>query len=139
MTRIIFVGATGTDSGKTYVTVMLLHQLQDQGYRVRAVKPVISGFDPDDIGPSDSGLLLAAMGRDVTLANITTISPWRYRPILPPHLAAQQQGQPIIVDQVVDFCQEHAGQELDFLLVEGVGGIMTPLNYRATTLDLMVR
>lgn len=139
MTRIIFIGATGTDIGKTHTTIILVHQLRDQGYRVRAIKPVISGFDRDDMAKSDSGLLLQATGQDVTAENIAVISPWRYRPALPPHLAAQQEGRPIDLDQVTAFCREQAEQHLDFLLIEGVGGIMTPLNYHHTTIDLMER
>lgn len=144
MTRIIFIGATGTDIGKTHVTLMLLRQLHDQGYGVRAVKPVISGFEMQARTGSDSGLLLQAMGIDVTPENIKTISPWRFRPALPPHLAAEQAGRPIRLDNIVDFCRKQAQRkqdraDLDFLLVEGVGGIMTPLNYDYTTLDLMAR
>jgi len=139
MTRIIFIAATGTDIGKTYVTVMLVKQLQDQGHRVRAIKPVISGFDRDDMANSDSGRLLKAMGQDVTRENITAISPWRYTPALPPHLAAEQAGKPIDLDNLTAFCQKETEQELDFLLIEGVGGIMTPLNYHQTMIDLVGR
>jgi len=139
MTRIIFITATGTDIGKTYVTVMLVRQLQDQGYRVRAIKPVISGFDRDDMANSDSGRLLKEMGQDITLENIAAISPWRYSPALPPHLAAEQAGRPIDLDNLAAFCQKQAEQELDFLLIEGVGGIMTPLNSHQTMIDLVGR
>jgi len=139
MTRIIFIAATGTDIGKTHVTVMLVHQLQGQGYRVRAIKPVISGFDRDDMANSDSGRLLKAMGQDVTRENITAVSPWRYSPALPPHLAAEQAGRPIDLDDLTAFCRKQAEQELDFLLIEGVGGIMTPLNYHQTVSDLIER
>lgn len=137
MVKSIFIGGTGTDIGKTYVTCMLLRQLQDEGFKVRAIKPVISGFDEQDIENSDSGLLLQAMGLEPSLKNAGKISPWRYPEPLPPHLAAQRGGQQIILDQIVSFCQKQAEDTLDYLLIEGVGGIMTPLNYEYTTLDLI--
>jgi dethiobiotin synthetase len=139
MVKSIFIGGTGTDIGKTYVTCMLLRQLRNKGFKVRAIKPVISGFDEQAIEQTDSGLLLQEMGLEPSLENADKISPWRYREPLPPHLAAQMTGQAIIPDDVVSFCQKQAEESLDFLLIEGVGGIMTPLNYDYTTLDLIKR
>lgn len=139
MTKTIFIGATGTDIGKTYVTCMLLRQLLDAGYKARAIKPIISGFDEDAIEQTDSGLLLREMGIPLTLNNIAQISPWRYEDPIPPHLAAENTGRTIDLDKVVSFCQKQAHEDLDFLLIEGVGGIMTPLDYDYTTLDLMQR
>ncbi|MBL4802288.1 MAG: dethiobiotin synthase [Emcibacter sp.] len=139
MTRIIFIGATGTDIGKTYVTCMLLRQLQQQGYSVRAIKPVISGFDPEDIEPSDSGQLLLAMNMPATLENAIRISPWRFKDPLPPHLAAAQTGTSLDLDDIVQFCLAQVEDTLDFLLIEGVGGIMTPISYDQNMIDLISR
>ncbi|MCF6215308.1 MAG: dethiobiotin synthase [Emcibacter sp.] len=139
MTKVIFIGATGTDIGKTYVTCLLLRQLRKQGYKARAIKPVISGFDVDALDQTDTGLLLKAMDRAPTLDNARMISPWRYAPPLPPHIAARQIGETINFEEVTLFCQKQATNDLDFLLIEGAGGIMVPLNYHHTTLDLMVR
>jgi len=151
MTKVIFIGATGTDIGKTYVTCQLLRQLQEKGYNARAIKPIISGFDPAAIEQSDTGQLLIAMGIAPTLDNAARISPWRYGPPLPPHRAAEQVRDVINLEQVIEFCQQQAqdisqdiGQDtadgpLDFLLIEGVGGVMVPLNSDHTTLDLMTR
>ncbi len=139
MTQIIFIGATGTDIGKTYITCLLLRQLQNQGYNVRAIKPVISGFDEDNIADSDTGKLLAVMGLAPDLINAEKISPWRYKDPLPPHLVARQTSRMISFDRLVRFCQQQAEDSPDFLLIEGAGGIMTPLDYDHTTLDLMAR
>lgn len=139
MTKIIFIGGTGTDIGKTYVTCMLLRQLLEKGYKTRAIKPVISGFDPQAVERTDSGLLLQEMKRLPTLQNAKQISPWRFEDPLPPHLAAQNTGQPLNLDQIARFCRKQADESLDFLLIEGVGGIMTPLDYDYTTLDLIKR
>ncbi|PCI34029.1 MAG: dethiobiotin synthase [Alphaproteobacteria bacterium] len=139
MVKVIFIGGTGTDIGKTYVTCLLLRQLLDKGYKVRAIKPVISGFDEMAIDQSDSGLLLREMGLEPNLHNAVKISPWRFKQPLPPHLVANNMALPIDIEEVARFCQRQAEDDLDFLLIEGVGGIMTPLDYETTTLDLMVR
>ena len=139
MAKVIFIGATGTEIGKTYITCLLLRQLQNQGYKARALKPVISGFDPQDMATSDTGKLLSAMGEEITLDNAKKISPWRYYDPIPPHRAAQQTQQPIDIDELENFCQSQNDDDLDFLLIEGAGGIMTPLNYQYTTLDLIRR
>lgn len=139
MTKIIFIGATGTDVGKTYVTCMLLRQLRQQGYKARAIKPVISGFDAQAIEQTDSGQLLLAMDIPATLENAAQISPWRFKDPIPPHLAAENAEQPLNLDQIVQFCLAQAEETLDYLLIEGAGGIMTPLNYKYTTLDLVAR
>lgn len=139
MVKTIFIGGTGTDIGKTYVTCMLLRQLQNKGFKVRAIKPVISGFDENTIEQTDSGLLLREMGIEPSLKNADKISPWRFEDPIPPHLAAVQAGKPLKLDEIVSFCQTQAEDNLDFLLIEGVGGIMTPLDYHYTTLDLIKR
>ncbi len=137
MTQVIFIGATGTDIGKTYVTCLLLRQLQEQGYKVHAIKPVISGFDEDNIADSDTGRILTTMGLETDLANAERISPWRYKNPLPPHLVALQTARPIVFDRLVQYCQQQTAEKPDFLLIEGAGGIMTPLDYDHTTLDLV--
>jgi len=139
MTQIIFIGATGTDIGKTYVTCLLLRQLRKQGYKARAIKPIISGFDRAAIEQTDTGLLLMAMDMPPTLDNACIISPWRYAPPLPPHIAARQVGEAIDIEDVTRFCLAQTNDALDFLLIEGAGGIMVPLDNRYTTLDLMAR
>lgn len=139
MTKTIFIGGTGTDIGKTYVTCMLLRQLQEQGFKTRAIKPVISGFDENVAEQTDSGLLLRQMGIEATLKNIEKISPWRFEAPLPPHLVAENEGRPLNFDHIARFCQKQAEENLDFLLIEGAGGIMTPLTYHHTILDLIKR
>ena len=59
----LFVTGTGTDIGKTYVTARLIEDARRQGRSVRALKPLLSGFDRAAFEGSDSAILLAAMGR----------------------------------------------------------------------------
>jgi dethiobiotin synthetase len=134
----IFITATGTDVGKTFVAASLMRTLQQMGRVVEAIKPVVSGFDPEHPEASDSGVLLDALGLPATLQEIERISPWRFRAPVSPDLAAQREGLRIDVDAVISFCQDAIEQRQDILLIEGIGGIMVPLDGQRTVLDVMM-
>ena len=55
-----------------------------------------------------------------------------------PDLAAAREGRSIDVDSVVTFCQTAIEQRRDILLIEGVGGVMVPLDGERTILDVMM-
>jgi dethiobiotin synthetase len=134
----IFITGTGTDVGKTFVAASLIRHLRQMGRLVDAIKPVLSGFDPNQPAASDSGVLLQALGFPVTLENIERISPWRFRAPLSPDLAARREGLRIDVDEVVAFCKSAIKHRREILLIEGVGGIMVPLDEQRTILDVMM-
>ena len=134
----IFITGTGTDVGKTFVGASLIRHLRQMGRSVDAIKPVVSGFDPDQPAASDPGILLQALGFPVTLQNIERISPWRFRAAISPDLAARREGRRIDVDDVVAFCKSAIEDRREILLVEGVGGIMVPLDEQRTILDVMM-
>jgi dethiobiotin synthetase len=134
----IFITATGTDVGKTFVAASLIRHFRQMGRSVDAIKPVVSGFDPEHAAASDPGVLLHALGLPATLAEIDRISPWRFRAALSPDLAARREGRSIDVDAVVTFCQNAVQQRRDILLIEGVGGVMVPLDGERTVLDVMM-
>jgi dethiobiotin synthetase len=133
----LFVTATGTDIGKTFVTAGLIRHLRTAGRSVAAIKPVVSGFDPDDWQGSDPAVLLAALGRPLTLDEVEGVSPWRFRAPLSPHTAAQREGRAIAFQEVVAFCRRAMAARRGVLLVEGIGGVMVPLDDRHSVLDLM--
>ncbi len=130
----IFVTGTGTDVGKTHVTALLLRQLRAMGRAPRALKPVLSGFDPTDPTASDAGQLLDALGLLTSAATLDQIAPWRFSAPLSPDMAARREGRAIDFAALVDFCRAAHG---DPLLIEGVGGAMVPLDDRHSVLDWM--
>lgn len=133
-----FVTATGTDIGKTYVTCGLLRALRARGEDVRALKPVVSGFDPAHMDASDPGLLLAALGQAVTADNVARIAPWRFAAPLSPHMAAARENRTIDFAALMAFTAEAVKANTGTLLIETVGGIMVPLVQPRTTLDWML-
>lgn len=136
MSKPFFITATGTGIGKTLVTTALCWQLKEQGKKVTALKPVITGFDAAD-EESDTALILKSCGLKPMPATISAISPWRFAAALSPNLAAAKEGRSIAFREAVDFCRDHAALESDVVLAEGAGGVMAPLNDTHTMLDLM--
>ena len=130
----IFVTGTGTDMGKTFLSAALIRHWRMAGHAVAAFKPVASGFDPATAQASDPGVLLAALGRPIS--DIDAISPWRFAAPLSPDMAAAREGRAIGFDSVVEFSRR-AAKSADHVLIEGVGGIMVPLDGRHTVLDWM--
>ena len=129
----IFVTASGTEIGKTFVTCALIQQLRQQGYSVRALKPVATGVTSDTLNTSDSGMLLSALGRPIDAGQVASVSPWRFREPLSPDMAAEREGRAIPFDELVAFCREDARE--DVTLIEGIGGVMVPLDPHHTVLD----
>jgi dethiobiotin synthetase len=134
----IFITATGSDVGKTQVVASLIRQFRQMGRSVEAVKPIVSGYDPAQAAASDTGILISALALPFTPESIDRISPWRFRTALPPDLAARQEDRTIDIDALVAFCQNAVSERRDVLLIEGVDGIMTPLDGHRTTLDVMM-
>jgi len=130
-----FITATGTNIGKTLVTCALAAQLLAQGKMLKALKPVISGFDMVSLEQTDSGQLLLAQGVPLTSAALDAISPWRLKAALSPDMAGEEEGVSLALPEIVRFCESQSG--VDYLLVEGIGGVMVPLNDTKTTLDWM--
>lgn len=135
---VLIVTGVGTDIGKTYVTAAIIRALRERAVAVDAFKPVLSGFDPERAAESDAGVLLEALGRPITEETIAAIAPFRYAAPMSPPLAAAREGRRVCFSDIEEACRQRiagAGQAL--LLIEGAGGVMSPLSESATGLDLI--
>ena len=131
----LFVTGTGTDIGKTYVSCALIRALRTKGAVVDAFKPVVSGFDPRDAATSDPARLAAALGAP---GDVFRIAPRRYRAPLSPNIAARLEGDTLSLDDMVIDAVARAAEVRDgLLLVEGAGGVMSPLTDGETNLDMI--
>jgi len=132
----LFVTAAGTDVGKTFVTVKLVAELHAARRSVLALKPVASGFDPGNLAATDTGVLLDALGLAATPANLDSVSPWRFAAPLSPDMAAARERRRVPFEDLVEFCR--APRPVDLTLIEGIGGVMVPLDDTHTVLDWIV-
>jgi dethiobiotin synthetase len=132
----IFVTGTGTAIGKTFLCEQLLHALRGQGRAVAALKPVITGYQRSELATNDVGRLLAALGEPLDEGHIDRIAPWRFRLPQSPLLAAAREGRVVDFAALVAFSRERITASGDgVLIIEGVGGVMVPLDATHTVLD----
>jgi dethiobiotin synthetase len=136
--RLVVVTGTGTDVGKTWVGARLLRAVRDAGAAVAARKPVQSfeaGMLPRD---TDAGILGAASGEDVT-----TVCVRSYPVAMAPPMAAEVLGQqPPTMDELVDsltWPDPWPPGRPTVGLVEGAGGVRSPLAVDGDTVDLIRR
>lgn len=131
----LFVTASGTDIGKTVISEILIRQLIAKGKKIAALKPVLSGLEGVPLEETDSGRMLLAMDAEVSEEAIAAITPWRFDPPLSPDMAAKRAGLTMQLDSLIDFCL--APEDQDYVLVEGAGGVLVPINEEATMADWM--
>lgn len=129
-----FITATGTDIGKTFFTCNAIRQLREEGKNVHAIKPVMSGYEENR--ENDTHHILQALGKEISQTSVEAISPWKFKAPLSPDMAAAQENTSMHLNEIVDFCRS---QITDILLIEGIGGLMVPLNQKHTVLDWIVR
>lgn len=124
---IIFITGTDTGAGKTVLTALLLAHLRSQGVRALAMKPISSG------GRSDARLLHQLQSKDVTLDEV---NPFCFTASLTPALAARREGRKVEMAAVIKHIRRMRAR-CDVLLVEGAGGLLSPLGVKLTALDLI--
>jgi len=126
--RGFFVTGTGTEVGKTVVAAVIARSLVAAGARVAVFKPASSGFEhgrePDHV------LLRRAAGSN---QRDDDIAPYRYDPPVSPHLGAELAGAQIDPARLLAAARTAAARA-DYLVCEGVGGLLVPL-----TLGYLVR
>lgn len=131
--KIYFIAAVGTDSGKTYFVEKICCNLRQKKKSVMAIKPIVSGFRDGDKN-SDPARILSALDLEISKKNLDLISPWRFEKAISPHLAGK-----INFEKVKNFCLEKISlskKQKQFLFIEASGGVMSPLNDEKTFLDL---
>jgi dethiobiotin synthetase len=134
----IFITATGPDVGKTLAVVSLVRHLQQIGHAVDVIKPIVCGYEPSQAATSALAALISATGLPFSPETIERVAPWRFRAALPPDLAARFEDRRIDVDAVVSYCKAAVEGRRGVLLIDGVGGVMTPLDPDRTILDVMM-
>ena len=88
MTKGIFITATGTDIGKTYISSLIVKNLREQGINCGYFKPALSGAEiiEDKIIPGDCEYVLKRAGMSL---NPTDYVSYIFKPAVSPHLAAE--------------------------------------------------
>ena len=130
----LFVTATDTDIGKTYVCAGLAYALKKLDVDVGIMKPFACGVK-QKIGFSSNDLTILANAAMVDDAE-DIINPFFFPIPASPYTAAKNLGVKIDVEHVME-CFRKLDQIHDIMLVEGIGGIMTPILKDYAIIDLI--
>jgi dethiobiotin synthetase len=131
----LFITGTDTNVGKTYVAAAIARDLARRGVRVGVYKPAASGCHVDGSGElvsDDAVMLWEAAGRPGELA---AVCPQCFAAPLAPHLAAKAEARTLdeaLLCSGLDYWRDRS----DVLLVEGAGGLMSPLGEMIYVADL---
>lgn len=130
----LFVTGTDTEVGKTFVASLIVKQLKAAGHRVGVYKPVASDCVSDgrQLVSEDAVALWDAAGRPLSLE---AVCPQRFQAPLAPHLAARNAGRELDAKLLRDGISAWA-DECDIIVVEGVGGLMSPVSDDEYVADL---
>jgi len=130
----LFVTATDTDIGKTYVCAGLAYALKKLDVDVGIMKPFACGVK-QKIGFSSNDLTILANAAMVDDAE-DIINPFFFPIPASPYTAAKNLGVKIDVEHVME-CFRKLDKIHDIVLVEGIGGIMTPILKDYAIIDLI--
>lgn len=126
MTKAVFITATGTDVGKTYISALIVKKMRELGYNCGYFKPALSGAEIIDgkIIPGDCNYVLKQAGIDAPPENYVS---YVFKTAVSPHLASEIENNPIKIEKIKsDFAR--IKKEFDYIVVEGAGGIVCPFN-----------
>ena len=135
MSKALFITGTGTDTGKTYVTGLIVKKLQEAQKNPAYYKAAMSGNDrrPDGtLIPGDALAVQTMSGIDQSLASMC---PYVYEHAYSPHLASRLEGNPVVMD-VVTHGFADVTAVYDYVTVEGSGGILCPICFDEARIQL---
>jgi dethiobiotin synthetase len=127
MRQTLFITGTDTGVGKTVLTALLAGFLREQGVNAAALKPICSG------GRADARVMRAAMDGSLSLDQI---NPWHFRAPIAPLLAARRERKHVHLAEVMAHIRGMQKQ-FDSLLIEGAGGLLSPLGENFDSGDLI--
>ncbi len=134
--KTLFITATNTEVGKTYTTLKLIERLSTKGLKVVPFKPIESGFV--DASKSDAFQLLETAKRfnpHIAHLALSDICPVRLPLPAAPYVASERE---IALDQI-DKAFEKLSKLGDIILIEGAGGMLTPIHKEYYMIDLAQR
>ena len=124
----IFITGTDTSAGKTVLATLLTRFLRERGRHVVALKPLCYG------GRDDAVALWTAAGKVLALDGV---NPWHFRAPLAPLLAARQERKRVRLAEVVNHIRR-VSRGFEVVVVEGAGGLLSPLGWDFASRELIV-
>lgn len=135
MSKALFVTGTGTDTGKTYITGLIVKKLQEARKNPAYYKAAMSGNERRPDGTLIPGDALAVQTMSGIDQSLTSMCPYVYEHAYSPHLASRLEGNPVVMD-VVKHGFADVTTDYDYITVEGSGGILCPICFDEAKIQL---
>ena len=135
MSKALFVTGTGTDTGKTYITGLIVKKLQEAKKNPAYYKAAMSGNDRRPDGTLIPGDALAVQTMSGIDQSLTSMCPYVYEHAYSPHLASRLEGNPVVMD-IVTHGFADVTAVYDYVTVEGSGGILCPICFDEARIQL---
>lgn len=132
----IVVTGTDTGIGKTVIAGAIGRWFRVRGFRVSVLKPCATGCVRRREGLVSEDAELLAHYADVRFP-LDVVCPQRYAEPLAPAVAAERAGKPLDWEAINRSISAMAA-ESEVMIVEGVGGVMVPMDSRHTFRDVAV-
>jgi dethiobiotin synthetase len=132
----IFITGTDTEIGKTHISCHMLRNWNDQGLQTIGLKPVASGCEWIEGHYINRDAHILQKTASVRLS-YKQVNPYCFKLPVSPHIAAQKENVKLSIHDICTHIQKVTDISHDRLIVEGVGGLMVPLNNTELQLDLI--
>lgn len=126
MNKGIFITGTGTDTGKTFVTALLVKKLRETGLDAAYFKAAMSGNERDENGKMIPGDAMYVKRISCSPQPTDTMCSYIYEKAVSPHLASRIEGEPVELEKVTAQ-YEKLCCEYEYVICEGSGGIVCPI------------
>ena len=130
----LFITATDTDIGKTFVCAGIANSLKKLGINVGIMKPFACGVKQKN-GFSSNDLSILSKAANVHDPE-ELVNPFFFPIPASPYTAAKNLGVKIDIKHIMK-CFTALDKIHDVILVEGIGGIMTPILKNYAVIDLI--
>ena len=122
----IFITATDTDAGKTFVACALTQALINTGKTVAVYKPIAAGCHREgEQLINEDAELLSQFGN--CNQSISIVNPISFEEPIAPHIAANNENRAISIDEVTEGFNKVASLKANVNITEGAGGWRLPI------------
>ena len=131
----IFITGIDTGVGKTFIASVIMTVLQEHGLTVAGLKPFASGgvYKNRNVVCPDTELLYQ-LNRATIPASV--ITPYAFRQPLAPYPASLHEKKRIMMSRVLQTIK-HVALSYDYVVVEGIGGVLVPITKKYLLIDVI--
>lgn len=128
----LFITATDTDAGKTFVACAITHAFSQAGYKVAVYKPISAGCQREGqtLVNEDAKLLTQFANAQQSLSDVNPIA---FFDAIAPHIAASKVNYDISLTEISQGFNQVKTTKADITITEGAGGWRLPLSTKNNT------